>query len=139
MIRRTLIAFGLIACGFAVASAAETPGDLVSEIKAALDAHDKAAFEKCINLEGADEQTRRALSEIETTVFAFPTHYVSFVDQDDNGEPLARKDGKSYTLNGEWHSEVCLYLSKPPSKGFVLPAGLIRGKYLLLLPVELKH
>jgi hypothetical protein len=124
-------------CGFPM-WAASTRDELVSELTIALEARDKAAFKKCWNFEGADLEQRKIYAEVEDQIFSWPTHYVLTQERSDEGKMHATHNGKNYTLNGDWSFFIDIYLSEPPSKGFVLPAGMANGKYLILLRTEEK-
>ncbi len=112
--------------------------ELVAQLTTALDSHDKIAFEKCVNFDGVDADVRNAFTEIETQLFALPSHYVFASDRIDKGPAHDTKDGKNYTLNGDWTFLIDIYRSKSPSTGFVLPAGIAEGKSQVLLTVEEK-
>ena len=135
-IRASLILLVFTAYGLPL-HGATTREELVSEVNAALDAHDKVAFEKCFNHDGATEGFQRALTDIEEQIFSLPTHYVYAKERIDKGKMHFAKDGKNYTLNGDWLFDIGIYISKPPSpKGYVLPAGMANGKCQLLITTE---
>lgn len=117
---------------------ASTPDELVSEVTASLKARDRAAFEKCFNFEGAAEMERKVFAEMEEQIFSWPTHYVDTTERQDEGKMHATRNGKNYTLNGDWKFLLNIHISKPPSKGFVMPAGMVDGKCLMLLATEEK-
>ena len=120
--------------------ASHTPSQnkLVSDLQAALDAHDKAAFETCFNFDGANEELRKGFTQLEDEIFAMPSYYVFVQNRMDQGKAHMTKNGKNYTLNGDWTFDVGIYNSKAKSKGFVLPAGTANGKCQGLLTVEEK-
>jgi hypothetical protein len=131
----TVFIFGV--CGFPVWGAS-TRDELVLEVTASLKARDRAAFEECVNFEGADEELRKSFAEMEDQMFSWPTHYVITTERRDEGKAHATENGKNYTLNGDWSFFIDIYLSKPPSKGFVMPAGMVNGKCLILQRTEEK-
>ena len=136
IIRTFLTLLILTACGVPLHGAI-TREELVSEVNAALDTHDKAAFEKCFNHDGATEDFQRAFTDIEEKIFSLPTHYVYAEERIDKGKMHFAKDGKNYTLNGDWLFDIGIYISKPPSpRGYVLPAGMANGKCQLLITTE---
>lgn len=114
----------------------DTRERLVSNLTAAFDSHDRAAFEKCVNLDGVDEDIRQSFKDLEDEIFAMPSHYVFAKERIDQGKAHIVKDGKNYTLNGDWTFDIGIYVSKSPSKGFVIPAGVAKGKCQMLLTVE---
>ena len=118
--------------------ASHTPSQnkLVSDLQTALDAHDKAAFETCFNFDGVNDELRKSFTQVEDEIFALPSYYVFVQNRIDEGKLHMTKDGKNYTLNGDWTFEVGIYNSKAKSKGFVLPAGMANGKCQVLLTVE---
>ena len=111
---------------------------LVDDLQVALDAHDKTAFEKCFNFDGINDELRKGFLQLEDEIFALPSFYVFVQKRMDQGKLHMTKDGKDYTLNGDWTFEVGIYNSKAKNKGFVLPAGMANGKCQVLLTVEEK-
>ena len=75
--------------------------------------------------------------QLEEEIFALPSYYVFVQDRIDQGKAHVTKDGKNYTLNGDWTFDVGIY-EKAKSKGFVLPAGVADGRCQILLTVEEK-
>ena len=120
--------------------ASHTPlqNKLVEDLQVALDAHDKAAFEKCFNFDGVNDELRKSFIQVEDEIFALPSYYVFVQNRTDQGKAHTTRDGKDYTLNGDWTFEVGIYNSRAKSKGLVLPAGMANGKCQVLLTVEEK-
>ena len=115
MIIRTFLTLLVLTVGGLPLHGATTREELVSEVNASLDAHDKAAFEKCFNHDGATEDFQRAFTDIEERIFSLPTHYVYAKERIDKGKMHFAKDGKDYTLNGDWLFDIGIYISNPPS------------------------
>jgi hypothetical protein len=120
------------------AIAATNSAELIKEINTALDHHDKAAFEKCVNFEGADKVTKDSFNEFTKDIYSWPTHYVSISKKLNDGWQHFSRDGKNYSANGTFTDILDIFISKPPSKGIVLPAGYVGKKYMILLGVENK-
>lgn len=128
-----LILFLFISC---YAFAATTPEELVAEVHAAIKSRDAAAFQKCFNLEGAEPGAAKSLETIQEKAFSWPTEYVFTTKRIDKGPMHGVRDGIAFTLNGEWTFNLDMYISKPPSKGLVFPAGFANGKCLILMTVK---
>ena len=110
--------------------------ELVSRLQHALDTDDKIAFEKCFNFDGTTDELWQGFAQIENKIFALPSYYVFDKERIDQGKLHAVKDGRNYTLNGDWTFDVGIYNSKTLCLGYVLPAGLANGKCQVLLTVE---
>jgi len=115
---------------------ATTPDELVAEVEAAIKARSGAAFQKCFNLEGTEPEAVKAIADIQEKAFTWPTEYVFTTERVDKGPMHGVRDGVAFTLNGEWTFNLNMYISKPPSKGLVLPAGFANGKCLILMAVK---
>ena len=115
---------------------ADTRDELVTEISTALKNHNRAAFEKCVNFEGTEESVRSSFkTDFEDPIFAYATPYVFTSERTDKGEMHYTRGDKHYIENGDWTFLLDIYMSKPPSKGFVLLAGMAGGKCKILLPI----
>ncbi len=113
-----------------------TPDELVAEVEAAIKSCDAAAFQKCFNLEGTEPEAAKAIENVQEKAFSLPTEYVFTTERVDKGPMHGVRDGVAFTLNGEWTFNLNMYISKPPSKGLVLPAGFANGKCLILMAVK---
>lgn len=118
--------------------AATTPEELVAEVDSAIKARDKAAFQKCFNLEGTESGASKAIHNVQEKVFSWPTHYVFTTERADQGPMHGVRDGVAVTLNGEWAFNIDMFISKPPSTGLIFPAGFANGKCLILMEVREK-
>lgn len=118
------------------ALAATTPDELVAEVEAAINTRDGAAFQRCFNLEGTEPGAEKAIENVQEKAFSWPTEYVFTEERVDKGPMHGVRDGVAFTLNGEWTFNLNMYISKPPSKGLVLPAGFANGKCLILMAVK---
>jgi hypothetical protein len=128
----------LILCLFTscYAFGATTPDELVAEVEAAIKARDGVAFQKCFNLEGTEPGAVKAIADIQEKAFTWPTEYVAIAERGDKGPAYGVRDGVAFTLNGEWTFNLEMYMSKPPSKGLVFPAGFANDKCLILMAVK---
>ena len=116
---------------------ADTRDELVAEVTAALQTHDRVAFEKCVSFEGTDESVRKSFqTDFEDPIFSWAAPYVFATERHDRGPIHYTRGDKHYTENGDWTFLLDIYLSKPPSKGFVLLAGTTGGKCKILLPIQ---
>jgi hypothetical protein len=137
---RIALFYCVIMCIYAscYAFAATTPGELVAEVHAAIKSRDAAAFQKCFNLEGTEPGASKAIADIQAKAFTWPAEYITIAERGDKGLPHGVRHGVAFTLNGEWTFNLEIYTSKPPSKGFVFPAGFANGKCLILMAVKEK-
>jgi hypothetical protein len=123
----------------------KTPRDeLVSQLEAAIETHDRAAFERCFNFSGTNQDSRQSALKLEDEIFAWPTNYVCAWERTEKGNMHANVNGKFFTLNGDWTFFIGIYRLQPVrkglpgSKGFSFPAGIAQGNPFVLLPVEEK-
>ncbi len=124
-----------VLCGLCLlgpAQAAKTRPELIFELKAALLAHDRAAFARCFYLGGAEERTRVEMGRILDQIYAWPTHDIFSTDRKDRGPARVMVDGRPYTFNGDWQFQVHIFLSKKTKTGYVFPAGMVSGRAFVL-------
>ncbi len=120
----------------AAASAAGTRDELLFALKVALKTHDRTGIEKCFNFDRLDEISRESLSATIEQICDWPLHHVFATDRKDRGPLEIVRDGRRYTLNGQWTFQIHIHKGKLPSKGFVFPAGTAAdGKVLILASV----
>jgi hypothetical protein len=135
-------AFAAVLCaavgilGTAEAGAAGTRDELLFALRVALKTHDPAGIGRCFHLDGLDEISRESLASTIDQICMWPEPYVFTTDRKDRGPLEIVRDGRRYTLNGQWTFQVHIHKGKPPSKGFVFPAGATPdGKILILTSV----
>ncbi len=116
--------------------AATNSAELISEINAALDHHDKTAFEKCVNFEGTDKVTKEAFNAFTKQIYSWPTHHVSIMKKTNDGWQHYSRDGKNYSANGTFTDVLEISIRPLPSKGIVLPVGYVGKRFMILLGVE---
>ena len=115
---------------------AESRDEFLFRLRSALAAHDYPAIADCIEFEGSAPEIRQAVWKMIDQFVAWPNHYFKVTERKGSGPLVMERGGKKYTLNGEWTFQVHVHAGKPPSRGFVLPAGKTRdGKYAILLSV----
>lgn len=117
-------------------SGADTREELVKEVEAALTAKDKEALRKCFNFEGTDPKFLDASLALIDGIVSWSTHYVCTTERIDSGKMQKVEDGKTLTHNGEWQFFLNIYLAKPPSTGYVFPAGQANGHVQILGAIE---
>ena len=138
MNHRTLCCLLIAAAFQGPLTAADSPSELAAQIRSALDAHDKGAFERCFDFEGTDSVSREAFSKIEEMIFSWPSHEVFTSKRGEKGASQTTSDGKNYTLNGDWTFSVHVNVSKAVERGFVFPAGPTDENYRCLMAVRQK-
>lgn len=137
MIRQTLIAL-LCVLPWGVLSAQSTRGDLIFALNSALKSGNRRAVARCFNFEGTDETTRKSMVAIINHICSWPTHHVFTSERNGTGPLQTLRDGKPFTLNGDWTFQVHIFMRPPPSKGYVFPAGLVGNNCLILMMVPQK-
>ncbi len=125
-----LLLFTALSCG--AGRAQTTRADFLFALETAVKEGDREALIKCFHLEGANDATKKKITRSVDQICSWPTRIVFTTERTGTGPLRVNQDGKSYTLNGEWLFQVHLFLKKPPSKGFVFPAGTSNGKYTIL-------
>jgi len=118
---------------------AESQSDFLFTLRTALKAGDRESLRQCFEFKGADEATLRAIDNAIEQMLAWPTHFVKTTDRINSGPMEMERDGRRFTLNGDWTFQVHIHIRKPPSRGFVLPGGVTadgRNAILLSVPVE---
>lgn len=135
MMRRFLIVF-LLLSGWALPLwAGESRSDFLFRLSSALHSHDRVALAKCFNFQNTTDEERLATLGILEQIMAWPTPYMITSERSETGPLHIEKGGQKYTLNGNWSYQVHIYMKKPPSKGFVFPAGESNGQGCILLTV----
>lgn len=117
--------------------AAESRSALLFEINTAVKARDGRALLACFALdESVDEPTRAAIVTAVRQIISWPTHHLDESDRANTGPIDIERDEKTYTLNGDWSFQVHIHVTKPPSRGFVFPAGVTPdGRWAVLVSV----
>lgn len=122
--------------GSGLAQAAQTRDELLFAVSAALKTNDRAGLEKCFNFQGVDEEGRATLAATLDQICAWPTRYMVTSERKDRGPLELSRNGRLYTLNGEWTFQIHLHKGKPPSKGYVFPAGqAVDGQFMILASI----
>lgn len=130
--KAAFILFGLL-LALASSYAAQSRDELIFSINVALKTNDRKALERCFNFEGVDEKQRAALEASIDQICSWPTRYTLVTDRKDRGPMQLVRDGKPYSMNGDWTFQIHIHKGKPPSKGFVFPAGqLSNGQFAIL-------
>lgn len=120
------------------ARAQASRGDLLFEINAALKSHDREGLEACFNFDGVDDATKNAVETMIGQMLSWPTFYVFTSERAEHGPVKLQQNGKTLTMNGDWTFQVHIFRAKPPSGGFVFPAGKVGDKYMVLLTIPAK-
>jgi hypothetical protein len=120
------------------ARAQASRGDLLFEINAALKSHDREGLEACFNFEGVDDATKSAVETMIGQMLSWPTFYVFTSERAEHGPVKLQQNGKTLTMNGDWTFQVHIFRAKPPTGGFVFPAGKVGDKCMILLTIPAK-
>jgi hypothetical protein len=128
----------LLALSASALLGASTRSDLIFEINAALKGHDRREIEQCFDFRGVSDATRQGVDKMIGQMLSWPAFYVFTSERKEEGAMHIESNGQGFTLNGDWKFQVHIFRAKPPSGGFVFPAGFDDGKCLLLLTVPEK-
>jgi len=120
-------------------AAQSTSPELLFALQSAAKSHDDFAMEECFHFEGTDPELAKSIRRTVGQIATWSTPLVFTSERTNRGPLEIIRNGKTYTLNGEWIFQIHIHRSPLPSKGFVFPAGLTpSGKYRILLTVEKK-
>ncbi len=117
----------LVVSGSCGIHAQETRGDLMFALNSAVKQRDAEAILGCFDFDGVDDATRITAERAVEKICQWPTSYVFTSERSGTGPLRSERDGRVWTLNGDWQFQVHIFLKKPPSKGYVFPAGLAKG------------
>lgn len=123
--------------GISAALASGSRQELEFEVNSALKTRDPIALVRCFNFQGADKATRNELTGILENIFAWPAYTVSTSDRKEQGRVRLTKGDRNYTLNGEWLFQI--HILSGEKGGYVFPAGIANGEYLILLTTPEKN
>jgi hypothetical protein len=113
-----------------------TRSDFLFKLQTALKTRDYPGLANCFELEGTEVDTQRMLWKVLDQLVKWPTHNVKVTERSQKGPFTMEKNGRTFTLNGEWTFQIHIHRGEPPSRTFVFPAGLGRsGKYAILMSV----
>jgi hypothetical protein len=117
-----------------------TRAELLFSLSSAVKERNKDGILACFNLEGADDNMRLTIESAAIQICRWPTNHVFSSERSGTGPLQTNRDGKTWSLNGDWEFQVHIFLkADQPSKGFVFPAGKTRGPkghYAILVLVE---
>ena len=138
-----VLLLGAPVSGWAAAPLPSSRGELIFALSSAVKERNKDGILACFNLQNADEGMRRTIDSAVTQICRWPTNHVFTSERSGTGPLQSTRDGKTWSLNGEWEFQVHIFLKQDqPSKGYVFPAGKTRGPnshYAILLLVEQDH
>jgi len=133
---KAALLIAIILGAMVTAKGAITRDELIFSLNVALKTKNRAALEKCFNFQGVDEKQRGALEATLDAICLWPEQKVFISERKDRGPMELVRDGRTYTLNGDWTFQVHVHKGKLPSKGFVFPAGQLRdGQFAILAMV----
>lgn len=134
-IRMSLVGM-LIAGAVHALPGATTPAELVFEVTSAAKAQNPAALQKCFSLEGAETSMKASLRKVIEEICQWPSPYITTTQREGEGPARTEINGHPHELNGNWTFQIHIHQSKPPSRGFVLPAGMTPdGRCAILVSV----
>ncbi len=118
-------------------SAQTSRGEFLFILQSVTKTHHAQGLENCFSFEKTDQATLDSIKLATQEILKWPNPHVFTSERSTSGPLDIKKNGKEYTLNGNWLFQVHIHKSPPPSKGFVLPVGLTpAGRYRILLAVE---
>jgi len=115
---------------------AEDRSDFLFSLQTALKTRDRDALRACFEFRGADSVTVDAIDSAINQMLSWPTHHLKVTERSNSGPIFMDRDGQKMTLNGDWKFQVHIHITKPPSRGFVLPGGITAdGRNAILMTV----
>ncbi len=118
---------------------ADARADFLFSLQSALKTRERDALRACFEFRGADSVTVDAIDSAINQMLSWPTHYVKVTERSNTGPVFLERDGQKMTLNGDWTFQVHIHVTKPPSRGFVLPGGITadgRNAILMTIPAS---
>ncbi len=116
-----------------------TREDFIFRLQTALKTRDYPALANCFELEGTEGHTQRMLWKVLDQLVRWPSHQVKVTDRTKTGPFRMEKNGRTYTLNGDWTYQIHIHRGEPPSRTFVFPAGVTKeGRHAILMSVPAK-
>ncbi len=120
-------------CGAALA---DGRADFLFSLQTSLKTRDRFALRACFEFRGADSVTVDAIDSAINQMLSWPTHHLKVTERSNTGPIFLERDGQKMTLNGDWKFQVHIHVTKPPSRGFVLPGGITAdGRNAILMTV----
>lgn len=116
---------------------ADGRADFLFSLQTSLKTRDRGAVRACFEFRGADSATVDAIDSAINQMLSWPTHYLKVTERANTGPIFLDRDGQKMTLNGDWKFQVHIHVTKPPSRGFVLPGGITadgRNAILMTIP-----
>lgn len=126
----------LILGGGPAAQAASSRAELLFELQTAVKIKDRIAFAECFNFRGTNPATQKSTAAMITQIFRWPEQIVTTSERDRSGKLVVTKNGRNWTLNGDWVFQVHFMAGKDSKQGFVFPAGLDGNQWKILLMIE---
>jgi hypothetical protein len=108
---------------------------LIFDLNAALKGGDVIALARCFNVLGTDEATRLSTTKILDEIIRWPAPSVTVTEREGNGRAVFERNGRNFTLNGDWTFQVHIHRKDRPDSGYVFPAGYSNQECLILLAV----
>lgn len=134
---------GVSAFAFVVLTALAEPGDVPAttrseflfQLQTALKTRDTPAIAACFEFERVEPLTRIQVTKAIARLVSWKAHDVRTSERSGSGPLRMKKEGQTYTLNGDWTFQV--HVQNPATGGgFVFPAGRTKaGRYAILLSV----
>jgi hypothetical protein len=116
-----------------------TREDFIFRLQTALKTRDYPALANCFELEGTEGHTQRMLWKVLDQLVRWPSHQVKVTERAKTGPFRMEKNGRTYTLNGDWTYQIHIQRGQAPSRTFVFPAGVTKeGRHAILMSVPVK-
>lgn len=131
-----VVLLGVMALCCGEVRGAATRDDFLFELRTALKTRDWGSLVACFEFEGAEPGTEKALWKALEQLLTWPTHHIQVTERSGSGAFFMRRDGRRYTLNGDWRYQIHIHVRPPPSRGYVFPVGVTpEGRHAILLTI----
>lgn len=119
-----------------VTAQADSRSEFLFRLKVALKLRDHPGLVDCFYFDRVEPGTERQVWMAIEQILSWHGHEVSVTERKKEGPFFMEKDGRRFTLNGDWTFQVHIHQAEAPSRGFVFPCGETGGgKYAILLSV----
>ena len=118
---------------------AETRSEFLFRLQSALKMRDFKGLVSCFHFEGVEGETEKQVWRALEQILAWEGAQVRTTERVKRGPFFMMKEGRRYTLNGDWIFQVHIQQVESPGRAFVFPCGVTadeRQAILLSVPAR---
>lgn len=118
---------------------ADSRSEFMFRLQTALKMRDHPGLAACFHFDRVEADTERQVWMALEQILSWQGHHVTVTERKKEGPFFMERDGRRFTLNGNWTFQVHIHQTEGPSRGFVFPCGETdEGKFAILLSVPAK-